>query len=88
MFFSRLERDDRLLRSLRKKIEQLMAERKWKKARKLQQSYKSYKMDTTLVHIFFKDLGVVKYSREELYGIMDVIGRSVKTVELRSNHEL
>lgn len=29
----------------------------------------------TVVHIYFKELGIVKYSRDELYGIMDVIGK-------------
>ena len=30
----------------------------------------------TLMHIYFKELGVVKYSRDELYGAMDVIGKN------------
>ena len=30
----------------------------------------------TLMHIYFKELGVVKYQRDELYGAMDVIGKS------------
>ena len=30
----------------------------------------------TLMHIYFKELGVVKYQRDELYGAMDVIGES------------
>ena len=30
----------------------------------------------TLMHIYFKELGVVKYQRDELYGIMDVIGKN------------
>ena len=28
------------------------------------------------MHIYFKELGVVKYQRDELYGAMDVIGKS------------
>ena len=28
----------------------------------------------TLMHIYFKELGVVKYQRDELFGAMDVIG--------------
>ena len=28
----------------------------------------------TMVHFYFKDLGIVKYSRDELYGWNDVIG--------------
>jgi hypothetical protein len=30
--------------------------------------------DLCLVHVYFKELGIVKYQRDELYGIMDVIG--------------
>ena len=30
----------------------------------------------TLMHIYFKELGVVLYQRDELYGAMDVIGES------------
>ena len=30
----------------------------------------------SLVHIYFKELGIIKYSREELYSIMDVIGKT------------
>ena len=30
----------------------------------------------TMMHIYFKELGVVKYQRDELYGAMDVIGES------------
>ena len=30
----------------------------------------------TMMHIYFKELGVVKYQRDELYGAMDVIGKS------------
>ncbi|TRY68216.1 hypothetical protein TCAL_16470 [Tigriopus californicus] len=29
--------------------------------------------DITLVHIYFKELGIVKYSRDQLYSVMDVI---------------
>lgn len=32
------------------------------------------KSHASLVHIYFKQLGMVKYVRDELYGIMDVIG--------------
>lgn len=34
----------------------------------------SMKNDMALVHIYFKELGIVKYSRDQLYSIMDVIG--------------
>jgi hypothetical protein len=28
----------------------------------------------TVVRVYFKELGIVKYSRDELYGIADAIG--------------
>ena len=28
----------------------------------------------TVIHIYFKELGIILYSRDEIYGIMDVIG--------------
>ena len=30
---------------------------------------------SSVVHFYFKEPGIVKYSREELYGTMDVIGK-------------
>lgn len=35
----------------------------------------SYIRDMSMVHFYFKELGVVKYSRDELFGILDVIGK-------------
>ena len=29
---------------------------------------------SSVVHIFFKELGVVKYTRDEIYSVMDLIG--------------
>ena len=34
--------------------------------------------DMSLVHIYFKELGVVQYSRDQLYSIIDVIGEKKK----------
>ena len=34
------------------------------------------KSDMSLVHIYFKELGIVKFSREELFSIIDLIGIS------------
>ena len=36
--------------------------------------YEGLKTNISLVHIYFKELGIVKYRRDELYNIMDVIG--------------
>ena len=38
----------------------------------------------TLMHIYFKELGVVKYSRDELYGAMDVIGEKNRQSNVRT----
>lgn len=46
-----------------------------KKLLKYTNQFLDLKTNASLVHIYFKELGVVKYSRDELYGIMDVIGR-------------
>ena len=32
------------------------------------------KEDFSIVYIYFKELGIIKYSKDELFGIMDVIG--------------
>ncbi len=61
-----------------RQIEDLLAKGNIDKAKKKIEKINGYKMDTSIVHIFFKDLGIVKYSREELYGVMDVIGETVK----------
>ena len=40
--------------------------------------------NASVVHIYFKELGVVKYSRDELFGLIDVIGASrVLKLEIR-----
>ena len=31
----------------------------------------------SVVHFYFKETGIVQYSREQLYSIMDVIGNSI-----------
>lgn len=42
---------------------------------KVTENYQAIRNSYSLIHIYFKDLGGVKYSREELYGIMDLIGK-------------
>ena len=34
-------------------------------------------LGASLVHVYFKDLGVIRYQREESYGIIDLIGRLI-----------
>ena len=53
----------------------------------LEDDEKSAKIETlvqasnlSLVHIYFKDLGIVKYSREENFGLMDLIGKKKVTL--------
>ena len=46
-------------------------------------------VNLTMMHIYFKSLGVTQYQREENYGIMDVIGRLAKrSFELLPNTKL
>ena len=46
---------------------------------------------TSLIHVYFKELEVIKYSKQENYGIMDLIGKRLLqnvtsiTVALRKN---
>ena len=40
---------------------------------------------SSLVHIYFKNLGIVKYSKDSLYGWADLIGKLVLEVEV--NHK-
>ena len=46
----------------------------------------SMKNSMSLVHIYFKELGIVKYSREELYSIMDVIGKPFRMMNFCTLH--
>ena len=49
------------------------SERAFEKLRKL-------KTSTSLVHIYFKRLGIVKYIKDERYGTMDVICTNVRLI--------
>ena len=39
-----------------------------------QKKYTELGLGVSLLHVYFKDLGVIKYTREESYGIVDLIG--------------
>ena len=41
---------------------------------RLEEKLQDIKEKTSLVHIYFRQLGIVKYSRDRLFGFMDVIG--------------
>ena len=49
---------------------------------RINETIESFIRDMSMVHFYFKELGVVKYTRDELYGIMDVIGNEEKGVRL------
>ena len=51
-------------------------EEQGKSTRRLQQAFDNILTQSSMVHIYFKELGIVKYSRDELYGTMDVIGNA------------
>ena len=42
-----------------------------------QKMYAELGLGASLVHVYFKDLGVIRYQREESYGVMDLIGRLI-----------
>ena len=44
------------------------------KAERYQNQLDNMMGNLTMVHIYFGDLGITKYAREELYGLIDVIG--------------
>ncbi len=44
------------------------------KYRVLRSKLDEIKANSTFVHIYFKELGIIKYTRDQLYGTMDVIG--------------
>ena len=42
---------------------------------KWQKMYNDILNTSSLVHIYFKELGIVKYQKDQLYGPLDVIGK-------------
>jgi amiloride-sensitive sodium channel len=69
-FFKRLHKPKNILWYLNETIHNTT---KTKKKNELKDVYHFVVNSSSLVHIYFKELGIVKYSRDELYGIMDVI---------------
>ena len=57
-------------------IQKAYAEEKTRKAEKLHAIKQSVIDTSSIVHFYFKERGIVQYSREQLYTIMDVIGNS------------
>ena len=55
--------------------EQIKNQTKLKKKEKLQKLFDNIIDTSSIVHIYFKELGVVKYSKDQLYGALDVIGK-------------
>ncbi len=41
----------------------------------LQSKLNEIKANSTFVHIYFKELGIIKYTRDQLYTTMDAIGK-------------
>ena len=61
------------LMALEDEINQAELEGRIESAKLARMMIEDYKTTTSLVHIYFKQLGIVKYIRDERYGIMDVI---------------
>ena len=73
-FIARLERPGQFLYNL---TEQIKNTTKAKKMEKLQKLYDNIIDSSSVVHIYFKELGIVKYSKDQLYGALDVIGEEL-----------
>ena len=70
-FIKRLHHEGQFLFNL---TEQIKNETKAKKKIKLATLYKNIIDTSSIVHIYFKELGIVKYQKDQLYGPLDVIG--------------
>ena len=46
--------------------------------REFLRQYQEVERNFTVAHFYFKELTMVRYLRDELYGVMDVIGRNIK----------
>ena len=64
------------LGKLQEKIDNATDEGKTGKAEKLKKIRDEVIQYSSIVHFSFKERGIVQYSREQLYTIMDVIGKS------------
>lgn len=68
--FSRLKAKGNYLWKLQESIDNATTPAK---AKKLENLYKEIMNSSSLVHFYFKETGIVQYTREELYGIMDLV---------------
>lgn len=54
--------------------------------KRLYQRIEDIETTGSIVHVYFKELGIVKYSRDQVYSAMDVIGKVfVRTLPKRKN---
>ena len=74
-FIARLERPGQFLYNLTEQINNQTKKNQEKKKEKLQNLYTNIVNSSSIVHIYFKELGIVKYSKDQLYGALDVIGQ-------------
>ena len=73
-FITRLEREGQFLYNLTEQINNQTKKNQEKKKEKLKKLYSNIVNSSSIVHIYFKELGIVKYSKDQLYGALDVIG--------------
>ena len=43
--------------------------------KKLEDYIKDAQDQASLIHVYFKELGIIKYKKDELYGTKDLVGR-------------
>ena len=73
IMFNRLSSYVPDLKLLEEEKEQAEKDGRTEDVKEAQKRIEDYQTTTSLVHIYFKQLGIVKYIKDERYGIMDVI---------------
>ena len=49
---------------------------------KLEKYYDSIVDTSSIVHFYFKELGIVKYQKEQLYGALDILGNQMHVITI------
>ena len=75
--FQKMSQNHLAIGILENKIDKKIDEDKNKTAMRLKKLRDDILNSASVVHFYFKERGIVQYSREQLYSIMDVIGNSI-----------
>ena len=77
--FQKMSQNHLAIGILEGKISKKYNEDKNKTAMRLEKLRDDILNSASVVHFYFKERGIVQYSREQLYSIMDVIGKNFET---------